>query len=493
MNHNVVALEPTGPAGLDSLPLCVDMDGTLLHIDTLHEAALATLFSGWRGAVRLAGSLTRGKAVLKREVAEHWDFDPSTLPYDRSLLDFLRRERATGRRIILCTASHRLVAEQVARHLGIFDEVIATDGTRNLRGPEKAAALCERFGEGGFIYAGNDATDHAVWDCAAAAVVVNAPAAVRRDAETRHRVLAVLGDDAGGRAWSLRAAVRALRPHQWVKNGLCLVPPIAAGDVSSMATWAGALTVALAFCLVASSIYIVNDISDLSADRAHPRKSRRPFASGELPVAAGLVLAPLLLLGGGILGWLSGTPETLAVYAACSLGYSARLKEMPLIDVFLLAGLYTIRLFGGGEASGHPVSLWLLGFSGFLFLSLALVKRVSELQRLLAARKGKAARRGYTVEDLIVLQMFGCASTFASAIVLSLYVQSDTAARVYGHPSMLWGCVPLLLFWQCRLWLSTARGYMHDDPIVYAARDWVSWTVFVCLAAVVGLAWPELS
>jgi 4-hydroxybenzoate polyprenyltransferase len=165
------------------------------------------------------------------------------------------------------------------------------------------------------------------------------------------------------------------------------------------------------------------------------------------------------------------------------------LKERPLVDVFVLAGLYTIRLFGGGEASGHPVSLWLLGFSSFLFLSLAFIKRVSELQRLLATGSGtRPKRRGYSVDDSAMLQMFGCASTFASAIVLSLYVQSDIAARAYSHPAMLWGSIPLLLFWQCRLWLSTTRGHMHDDPIVYAARDWVSWTVFACLLGLAAAA-----
>jgi 4-hydroxybenzoate polyprenyltransferase len=191
-----------------------------------------------------------------------------------------------------------------------------------------------------------------------------------------------------------------------------------------------------------------------------------------------------------VLGWAGGTLAALAIYVVSSLSYNIWLKQQPLVDVFVLAGLYTIRLFGGGEASGHPVSLWLLGFSSFLFLSLAFVKRTSELQRLPAADGGTMPlRRGYMVEDIVILKIFGCASTFASAIVLSLYVQSDIASRAYNHPDMLWGTVPLLLFWQCRLWLSTSRGYMHDDPIVYAARDWVSWVVFVGLVVIAGSAW----
>jgi 4-hydroxybenzoate polyprenyltransferase len=200
-------------------------------------------------------------------------------------------------------------------------------------------------------------------------------------------------------------------------------------------------------------------------------------------------MVPLLFVLGAWLAVASGAWVALAVYAALSLGYTIRLKEQPLIDVFILAALYTIRLFGGGEASGHPVSMWLLGFSSFLFLSLALVKRVSELYRLQSASLSKTERRGYMVQDMLMLQMFGCAASFASVVVLSLYVQSDTALLAYRRPSMLWGVIPLLLFWQCRLWLSTSRGYMNDDPIVYAARDWVSWLVFAGIVGVAVVAW----
>lgn len=468
-------------------PLCVDLDGTLLRIDSLHEAAFGAVFADWRVAFSIPGWLVEGKARLKQELATRWAFDPAALPYSRAVLDYLRTERASGRHIVLCTATHRMIAERIAAHLGLFDEVIATEGTLNLRGAAKAEALCHRFGRGGFVYLGNDATDHAVWDCAAAAVVVNAAPGVLRSAQARHRVTAVLTDDVD----VARAALRALRPYQWVKNVLCLVPPIAAVDYVAIGSWAGALAIMLAFCLTASGIYVLNDISDLAADRAHPRKSRRPFASGDLPIAAAAILCPVLLLGGVALALASGALLPLAIYVVVSLAYNIWLKELPLIDVFALSGLYTVRLFGGGEASGHAVSLWLLGFSSFVFLSLAFVKRVSELQRLRmagAGSGGRPLRRGYMVEDLSILQMCGCASTFASAIVLALYVQSEPAGRAYPNAAALWGSIPLLLFWQCRLWLATARGYMHDDPIVYAARDWVSWTVFACLAAVVGVA-----
>lgn len=488
LSTRLVAGAQTGVVA--DLPLCVDMDGTLLRVDTLHEAGVGAVFADWRIAVRLPGWLANGKACLKHELALRWKFDAAALPYSQSLVAYLREQHAAGRYIVLCTAAHRHIAERVAAYLGLFDEVIATEGTTNLRGAAKAEILCRRFGRQGFVYAGNDATDLAVWDCAAAAVVVNARETVLRTVRDSHNDVAVFRD--GGNR--VRAILRAMRPYQWVKNALCLIPPIAAGDFTDTRAWVGALSIALAFCLVASGIYLLNDISDLEADRAHPRKSRRPFANGDLPVAVGLALCPLLLLAGVLMGWATGALVALVTYLCSSIAYSMWLKEKPLIDVFVLAGLYTVRLFGGGEASGHLVSLWLLGFSSFLFLSLAFIKRVSELQRLLAAGGERhAKRRGYRVEDSEILQMFGCAATFASAIVLSLYVQSDIALRGYSHPAMLWGSIPLLLFWQCRLWLAVSRQTMHDDPIVYAARDWVSWAVFTCLIGVVGAAWAPFA
>jgi 4-hydroxybenzoate polyprenyltransferase/phosphoserine phosphatase len=470
----------------DALPICVDLDGTLLLTDCFHESLIAALAAEPLLALRLPGWLAAGKARLKAELARRWQFEASELPYNRPFLAWLAERRAEGRRIVLCTATHRSIAERIAGHLGLFDEVIATEGEANLRGRAKAEALNDRFGRFGYVYAGNDATDEAVWAEAAAAILVNAPPALARRAAGRHAVLARFD-----RAAPLApAALRAMRPHQWVKNLLCLVPIFAAGAIGDLAGWRGALLLLAGFCLVASAIYLVNDLTDLAADRRHPRKRQRPIAAGALPIAHALALAAATLLAGLGLAAASGALAYVLVYAAASLAYSVWLKEQPLVDVFILAFLYTIRLFGGGVASGHEVSLWLLGFSSFLFLSLALVKRVSELGRLAPGAPGaRPARRGYAAEDLAMLQMFGAASSFASAIVLSLYVQSDVALRLYARPQALWAAIPLLLFWQCRLWLSTARGYMHDDPIVYAVRDWVSWLVFACLGLVALAAW----
>ena len=462
-----------------ALPLCVDLDGTLLKSDTLHDAALAVVVANPRVLFRLPGWLAAGKAHLKLQLAARWTFDPATLPYNPEVLALIRQARAQGRRIVLCTAADQRVADAVARHLGLFDDIMASDGAVNLRGAAKAEALVRRFGPRGFTYLGNDASDYPVWDQAVAAIVVNASPRVQKAAAARFNVEAILSRQAS----PARAVLRALRPHQWSKNALCILPLLASGAMER-AAWLGALWVLMAFCATASAIYVLNDLSDLAADRAHGRKSRRPFASGALPVSWGFGLAAVLLTAGAVLGWISGALPVLAAYAALSMAYTLRLKELPLVDVFVLAALYTLRLVAGGVASLHAVSLWLLGFSGFLFLGLALIKRVSELKRLEEAGQTRVARRGYLVQDAAILQQLGAASTFASAVVLSLYVQSDAALRGYRFPDALWVAVPLLLLWQCRLWLATARGHMHDDPIVFALRDRPSWLILACLCLV---------
>jgi len=465
-------------------PLCVDLDGTLVKVDTLQEAAFAAGLADWRAIVHLPLWLIRGRAFLKRKLADRWDFDPAHLPYNETLLNHLRSEHDRGRKLVLVTAADEAIARRISDHLGLFDEVIASDGVHNLRGAIKAAALQERFGADGFVYAGNDATDNEVWRVAADGIVVNGSSAVKRAARRHHSITEII-DERSNWLWAL---IKTARPYQWVKNLLVFVPLAASADIGDVVVWRHAALGFLAFCAVASGIYLLNDMTDLAADRAHPRKSARPFASGALRIVDGLLAVPILIFGGLAIGYASGALPALGTYLALSIAYTLKLKEMPLIDVFTLAALYTVRLLAGGEASVHPVSQWLLGFSGFLFLSLALIKRVSEARQLATTQRTQMARRGYYAEDLIMLQVMGCASSFTSAVILSLYIQSYTAAQIYAQPEALWGIVPLILFWQCRLWLSAARGYVDDDPIVYSVRDWVSWLVFCCACALVLLA-----
>jgi 4-hydroxybenzoate polyprenyltransferase/phosphoserine phosphatase len=461
-------------SGLNTLPLCIDLDGTLLKTDTLMESYLRLVFARpWMALAPLAW-LGGGKAKMKREMTRRIRLDPAALPYNEELLAHIRAEKARGRQIVLVTAADHAVADAVAAHLGLFDEVIASDGVVNLRGRHKAEALATRFGEGGFIYAGNDETDYAVWDKAAGAILVNAARRIETKARRRGARIDQVFDSPPGR---LKAWIKALRPHQWAKNVLVFVPVVTANALLDIAAWTQTLLAFIAFCAIASTVYVVNDLSDLESDRRHARKRKRPFASGALPVEQGLLALPILVAIGVALALVSGAAWVLLAYAVITTAYTFKLKELPLVDVFTLAALYTVRVVAGGEASGYTVSHWLLGFSSFLFLSLALIKRVAELGELQLAGRSVNARRGYVLEDLGLLQLMGVASTFASSLVLALYISSDVVQANYAYPYALWLLVPLLLFWQCRLWMSTLRGYMHHDPLVYSAKDWVSWVV----------------
>jgi len=463
-------------------PICVDLDGTLVRTDTLVEGVLA--LGPGRRLIQALVLLAGPRATFKAFVAREADIDPALLPYNEELLAWLRDQKANGRRLVLATAADLRIAHAVAEHLGLFDEIIASNGVENNKGVTKAKKLAQRFGQGSFTYVGDTRADLPVWREAASAVIVNAPAGVTAAARRLVTVEAEIDD----RPSVARAALRAMRPYQWVKNLLVFVPIVTAHALGEFSAWIGAAAMFLAFCAAASGIYLINDLSDLSSDRRHPRKRHRPLASGALSILAGAALATALLAVGFALGMAAGGLSVILVYVALSLGYSLKLKEMPLVDVFILAALYTIRLIGGGIATGHTLTLWLLGFSGFVFLSLALVKRVEELRALQDGLPGLSAhRRGYYASDLAILQLFGCSASFSSCIVLALFVQDQVVAQ-HAASTFLWGIVPLLLFWQCRLWLSTVRGYMHDDPIVYAASDWVSWLVAMASAAILTLA-----
>ena len=471
------------PAAVTPLPpLCVDLDGTLLKTDTLWETAIAQLKAHpWKAAL-FPFWLLKGRAHLKQKIAEGVTLDCASLPYTPEFLEHLRRAHAEGRKLILVSACDRAVGEQIARHLGIFDEVVTSDGKTNLKGSAKARVLVERFGPGGFDYAGNEHADLPVWALARERLAVNAPVALTRRLAKEPKPLSQFAPPRS----RLRALLRALRCHQWSKNVLVFVPIITAHAYLNGPALAGAVAMFLAWCLVASGIYVTNDLMDLEADRRHPTKCRRPFASGDLPLPLGLALGPILLIAGcAIAAAISaGAAVALISYACFATAYSYHLKKRSLVDVFALAFLFTIRVVGGGVASGYPVTMWLLAFTSFLFLGLAFLKRCSELVRIQSLGRRHMGSRGYGVVDLPILQMFGVASSFVAIVVFALYLNSTVAEAQYAWPAGLWGVAPCLLLWLCRLWLATARGEMHDDPIVYSMRDWFSWLMGVCVLAV---------
>jgi 4-hydroxybenzoate polyprenyltransferase len=297
-------------------------------------------------------------------------------------------------------------------------------------------------------------------------------------ASTNRRVLQIAQD-----------IVTELRPHQWVKNLLVFVSPLAAHVMLQPGVLVHLGLLFAAFCAAASGVYIANDLLDLKSDRAHPRKRNRPFASGRLPLAFGAA-GPLLMLAGVTVGFMLSVLAGVLVlgYIALSMAYSTYLKTQPLVDVFTLSGLYTLRLLAGEISVGVEPSLWLLSFSGFLFLSLAFLKRVSEYRAMVKSGSTYETRRGYTPADVEMIKMMGVSASFIAAMVLALYINTDSAASEYSRPIVLWLAVPVFLFWQSRMWLSAARDFMTDDPIVYALRDWVSRLCLLLVFIVYGIA-----
>ena len=458
-----------------SRPLVVDLDGSLVRTDTLLECVLALAKHPLR-LVRALFALRHGKARLKQALAAAADLDAAQLPYNQPLLAYLREEQAAGRMLVLATAADRTTAQAVARHLDLFDRVLASDGRTNLSGHAKLAAIRDSLGGVPFTYIGDSAADLAVWREAETGICVNVRPKLARAAA---RATVIERNFDAETAWPA-ALLRAVRPHQWAKNLLVFVPLVAARAIGDLGGWVDAVAMFIAFCVTASGIYLINDLCDLAADRQHPNKRQRPFASGALSLQIGLVTAPLLMLIGFGVSFAVGALPVLLCYAAGSCAYSLWLKSRPLVDVFTLAALYGLRLLAGGFATGYHVSLWLLAFSSFLFLGLAMVKRVAELMTLPPGEKRRAAGRGYRAEDLQIIQLMGVASSFVASLVLAFYVQSELVSALDRRPTLSWIIVPLVLFWQCRIWLATSRGRMNDDPIVFAARDWVSWMVALC-------------
>jgi 4-hydroxybenzoate polyprenyltransferase/phosphoserine phosphatase len=472
-------------------PLVLDLDGTLLRTDTLAETLLRLAAADPLALADASTALRHGRAAFKQRVTAAQTLDAATLVYHDEVLALAHEARAAGRPVYLVTAADQAIADGVAAHLGIFDGVYGSDGTRNLKGAAKSAFLVDRFGEGGFDYAGDAAADLAVWRHAATAIVVDPAPGLLRRAQAACGSVRVLGRAPSG-GQQLRVWVRALRVHQWAKNVLVFLPVIAAHRLG-FATLFQATIGFVAFSLCASSVYLLNDLLDLPHDRVHPTKRHRPFASGALK----LNQAPAMIaacLGGGFLLALTLNPRfllMLTVYYACTVTYSFGLKRKPVWDVMMLAGLYTLRVFAGSAATGIRISPWLLAFSMFLFFSLAVVKRQTELvQHLRSGKTEKLSGRGYLPEDLGMLSSMAASSGYMAVLVMALYVNSADVLPLYHHPTALWTLCPILLFWVSRVLMLAHRGTLHEDPVVFALRDRVSLLLgAVGLCAFVAGAW----
>jgi 4-hydroxybenzoate polyprenyltransferase/phosphoserine phosphatase len=456
--------------------LAVDLDGTLIRTDIAIEHLLQLLKRNPLYLFMVPLWLWRGRAALKREIAKRVAFDPADLPYDVAFLDYLRAEKAAGRKLVLATAANQVPAKAIAAHLGIFDAVFASDGTTNLSGDAKRRRLEENYGRGKFDYAGNGRADLKVWRAAAAAIVVNPDPGVLASLRAERPVVvefAPAGPDAPS---AFKPYFKAMRLHQWMKNGLLFVPLALSHKLAEAGPFLQICLAFLAFGFTASAVYLINDLVDLRDDRRHPTKRKRPFAAGTIPLVHGLLMVPVLLALAATVARLLPFEfrVVLGLYFAITLAYSFYFKRTMLFDVLVLAGLYTMRIVAGSAAISIPRSFWLLAFSIFLFFSLALVKRYVELLEMGDGAKEQDRGRSYRAVDLETLSQFGITSGMAAVLVLALYIDSAIGQKMYRNPEIIWLLCPLMLYLICRFWILARRGEMHEDPIMFAIKDWRS-------------------
>jgi len=479
--------------------LFVDLDGSLIASNMLVESFLRAVRHDPKVLFKAPLWLAQGRIAFKSHVAEYPLPDVAAVPFREEVVSALKELKQDGCRLVLATASHRRVAEAIAAETGLFDDVLATDETRNLKGRSKLAAIeeyCREHGFGEFAYLGDSWADVPIWERAAKALVVTPSQGLRSRLSKTGRPVEVIVERR--RKW--KSYFKALRPHQWMKNILVFLPLVLAHDFSSAAKWVYAVVAFVAFSACASAVYLVNDLVDLEADRRHPTKRKRPFASGRIPVEFGLVAPPLLVIFGlGISAFTADFkfPVMLVFYLVCSGMYCLWLKRLALVDVFLLSGLYMLRVQAGGTASAVPVSAWLLIFSLFFFLSLAFAKRFVELDRHELAADTHDTGRGYRKIDITSLASMGLASGYIAVLVLALYINdqigisrgAEAARALYGRPKILCMLCPILLFWMSRLWMLARRNELHDDPVVFALKDHMSQLLGALSAATVLLAW----
>jgi 4-hydroxybenzoate polyprenyltransferase len=451
-----------------SLPLIVDLDGTLLLTDSLHEQMIKAFFTNPLELVICLLSLFRGRAAFKAALADKFPLDVDTLPIRESFLAWLHERRESERELHLCTAAHQSIADGIVARLGLFTSVFGSDAI-NLKSRAKAEHLVRSF-PGGFVYAGDSHSDLAVWQRAKAIVLVGASPSVDRAARALQKPVEASFPPL---PFGIKNWIKAIRAHHWSKNILVFVPLLLGHDWNNLRTDIDVGLGFLILLILISSTYIINDLADLASDRMHWSKRNRPMASGRIPVLtaflAGIVGIFLALVFGFSLGVPFGLE--LAAYLAITLGYSFGLKQVPLLDTFIIALLFTLRLIMGTALAGQVYSGWLLAFSMMFFFSLATAKRQTELLR--AIENGKIKVRGYRAEDIIVNATFGVATGMCSLIIIALYFVDDSFQHsvFYQRPAFLWIMPVLVGILIGRVWLLAQRGEMHDDPVSFAVRD----------------------
>ncbi len=452
-------------------PLLVRNEGVLVKTDIVWESFYLLLKRNPLILLWLPLWLLRGKAFITQHVIGRATPDVAYLPYNRQLINYLQEQRRTGRQLVLVTSLPEGYARQIANHLGIFDSVLSRKDLIGRNKAEKAQGEAADSDKVNVVYACRDEEDLSLCENWPVLLVNPDPkklGAIRNKYAIEQILISENGD------WF--DYVRVIRSHQWLKNLLVFVPLVTSHQISDSTLVLRAMIAFVAFSLCASGVYILNDLLDIPADRRHPTKCNRPFAKATVPIRTGTMLIPVLALSAFGFGLFLGTSflYVLAGYLLATTVYSCWLKKIALIDVVTLAFLYTIRIFAGGAAVAIVPSFWLLSFSMFIFFSLALMKRSTDLQQADTHGRNILDGRGYTIDDAAFVQVCGISSGYLSVLVLALYINSENVRLLYTHPRVIWLLCPVLLYWISRVWLITGRGQMHDDPLLFAIDDRVS-------------------
>ena len=461
--------------------IVVDLDGTLVLTDTLWESVVCFVRTQPFYAPRLFWWLLKGKAGFKAALLADAEFDATALPYSTELLEWLKQKKEEGYRLILATGANLRIAEAVATHLQLFDMVLASEERTNLTGEIKLQAISRLLDGNPYQYIGNSSADIPVWKACNSAIVAGNDGRVTAELARLNIPVVLRFNTARG---SIRAWVRMLRVHQWIKNVLVLVPALTSHRVFELPVLAHGLLAFILFSIVASAIYIANDLLDLPADRMHPDKRNRPIAAGIISIPAAIVCMVVLLASAGVAASMLPAPAGLVLmgYAVASLVYSAYIKKLLIADVVALTTFYTIRVLFGGLMIGISLSVWTLAFSVFTFFSLAASKRINDLA---GSKHKQLARRAYSASDAQALTAHASASATTAVLVLILYLNSPDVTRLYSHPQVLWCLCPLLLYWMTRVITLASRGQLPSDPILMAARDRASYLTAAAMLAVV--------
>jgi 4-hydroxybenzoate polyprenyltransferase/phosphoglycolate phosphatase-like HAD superfamily hydrolase len=466
----------------DEKNFVVDLDGTLLKTDSLWELFFQALAQG-----RLAplAWLLANRATFKKRLAQSTELDLAYLPWNEEVIDLAKARKRLGERIWLATAADEILAQKVVGKFDFFDGYVASNGRRNLRGEAKAAALVVRFGSGGFAYVGDSPIDLAVWRSASEAVVVGDPSLVERARTVNAKVMA-LGPGASLLA-KAAAVFKLLRVYQWVKNCLLFLPLMMA-HLFTLASLGETLAAFLAFSLLSSCGYVLNDLLDIPADRKHPEKRRRALASGALDPPIGAWLFFLTLLFGLFFSWLlGGLFFGLAwLYLLATVLYSLKLKTVLILDVVVLTLLYCLRVLAGAAAIDVAISQWLLSFSFFDFAALCLKKRLGETVNAAAPQTSttpeapeSSSRRPYGREDMAFFLTLTSGCVCCAVLTLAIYVGEAVALEFYASPRLLSLFCPVLFYWLVRLLKLAQAGKMPYDPVFFTLKDKASW---ICLA-----------